>query len=50
MVQGAGYVGLVTTAQTLFAIALGVVALLITLFSVYVVSTTMWGNRWFRRR
>lgn len=42
--------GRVTTAQTLFAIALGFVALLITVFSVYVISTTMWGNRWFRRR
>jgi hypothetical protein len=40
----------VTTAQTLFAIALGSITLLITLFGIYVVSTTMWGNRWFRRR
>lgn len=40
----------VSTAQTLFAIALGLITLLITLFGLYVVSTTMWGNRWFRRR
>ncbi len=39
-----------TTAQTLFAIALAAITLLITLFSLYVVSTTMWGNRWFRKR
>jgi hypothetical protein len=40
----------VTTAQTLFAIALASITLLITLFGVYVVSTTVWGNRWFRKR
>lgn len=45
-----GYLCAVTTAQLLFAIALGSITLLITLFAVYVVSTTMWGNRWFRRR
>lgn len=48
--EGAGYVVPVTTAQTLFAIALAMITLLITLFSLYVVSTTMWGNRWFRKR
>ena len=50
MAQAAGYVCAVTTAQTLFAIALASITLLITLFAVYVLSTTMWGNRWFRRR
>ena len=38
-----------TTAQLVFAIALGVITVLVTLFAAYVVSTTMWGNRWFRR-
>lgn len=38
-----------TTAQVVFSVALGAIALLITFFAVYVVSTTMWGNRWFRR-
>jgi hypothetical protein len=40
----------VTTAQTVFAIALGVVALGITFFTLYVVSSTMWGDRWYGRR
>ena len=39
-----------TTAQTVFAIALGAVAVLITWFAFYVVSSTMWGDRWYRRR
>lgn len=39
-----------TTAQVLFAVALGAVTLLVTLFALYVVSSTMWGNRWVRRR
>jgi hypothetical protein len=38
-----------TTAQLVFSVALGVVTVLVTLFALYVVSTTMWGNRWFRR-
>jgi len=38
----------VTTAQVLFAIALGSITVLITVFALYVVSSTMWGNRWFR--
>ena len=38
-----------TTAQVVFAIALGVVVMLVTAFAVYVVSSTMWSNRWFRR-
>jgi membrane protein implicated in regulation of membrane protease activity len=39
----------VTTAQILFSIALGAVTLLITFFALYVVSSTMWGDRWYRR-
>ena len=36
-------------AQTFFAIALGVVAVIITAFAAYVVSTTVWADRWVRR-
>lgn len=39
----------VTTVQLMFSVALGIVTLLVTLFALYVVSTTVWGNRWFRR-
>ena len=39
-----------STAQTVFAVALGVIALVITFFTVYVVSSTMWGDRWYGRR
>jgi len=39
-----------STAQTLFSIALGVVALIITGFAVYVLSTVLWADRWVRRR
>ncbi len=38
-----------TTAQVVFSVALGAIALLITFFALYVASTTVWGNRWFRR-
>jgi len=38
-----------TTAQTIFSIALGVMTVLITGFGLYVISTTMWGDRWYRR-
>ncbi len=38
-----------TTAQLVFSVALAVVTLLVTAFAVYVVSSTMWGDRWFRR-
>jgi hypothetical protein len=38
-----------STAQVVFAIALGSIALLITFFAVYVASSTLWGNRWIRR-
>ena len=41
---------MVTTAQVVFSIALGAVTLAVSVFALYVVSTTMWGNRWFRRR
>jgi hypothetical protein len=40
----------VTTAQVLFSIALGLIALLILFFSLYVVSSTMWSDRWMRGR
>ncbi len=36
-------------AQIFFSIALGLVALLITFFAVYVTWSTMWGNRWYRQ-
>ena len=39
----------VSTAQIVFAIALGTIAVLILFFSFYVVSTTVWGDRWVRR-
>ena len=39
-----------STAQVLFSVALGFVALLITAFAFYVISTTMWSDRWFGRR
>ena len=39
-----------TTAQWIFAIALALVTVLITWLSVYVASTTVWANRWYRRR
>jgi hypothetical protein len=40
----------VSTAQILFAIALGVMTLIITGFALYVASSTMWGDRWYGRR
>lgn len=39
----------VSTAQIVFSIGLGSIAVLIVLFSFYVVSTTVWGDRWIRR-
>ena len=39
-----------TTAQVLFSIALGAIALLIAAYAVYVAGSTMWGDRWFRKR
>jgi membrane protein implicated in regulation of membrane protease activity len=37
-------------AQVLFAVALGTVTLIITGFAIYVAGSTMWGDRWYRRR
>jgi hypothetical protein len=37
-----------TTAQTIFSIALGSITLLITAFALYVASSTLWGERWTR--
>lgn len=39
-----------TLAQTLFAVALGGVTLLVTGFAIYVLSSTVWAGRWFRSR
>jgi membrane protein implicated in regulation of membrane protease activity len=39
----------ISTAQVVFSIALGSLTLLITFFAFYVVSSTMWGDRWYRR-
>ncbi len=38
-----------TTAQIVFATALGIVALMVVLFAAYVISSTAWGDRWFRK-
>jgi hypothetical protein len=38
----------VSTAQIIFAIALGAIAVLITCFALYVASSTMWSDRWYR--
>ena len=38
------------TAQVLFSIALGTITLVITGFALYVAGSTMWGDRWYRRR
>ena len=39
-----------SAAQILFAIALGMITLIITGFALYVASSTMWGDRWYGRR
>ena len=36
-------------AQTVFAIALSIIALVIVLVGGYVVSSIRWGERWYRR-
>lgn len=36
-----------TTAQWIFVVALGAIAILIMFFALYVVSSTMWGGRWY---
>lgn len=38
-----------TTAQIVFAVALGTVSLAVVLFAAYVISSTAWGDRWTRR-
>jgi hypothetical protein len=40
----------ITTAQTLFAIALGAMTVLISVFALYVLSSTMWADRWVRTK
>lgn len=35
------------TSQIIFSVALGAIALFITFFAVYVVWSTMWGDRWY---
>lgn len=39
-----------TTAQIIFSVALGSITLFIVFFSLYVASSTMWGDRWTRGR
>jgi len=39
----------VSTPQVLFAVALSVVALVITGVALYILSSPMWGDRWYRR-
>jgi hypothetical protein len=39
-----------TTAQTIFSIALALITLLITVFALYVASSTLWGDRWIKRQ
>jgi hypothetical protein len=49
--RGAGLTSApVTRAQVIFSVAVGVIALVIVLFSLYVASSTMWADRWVRRR
>ncbi len=38
-----------STAQVVFAVALGGVTLIITLFALYVMSSVIWGDRWIRK-
>ena len=38
-----------TPAQLAFSIALATITLLITAFAVYVLSSTRWGDRWYRQ-
>lgn len=38
-----------TTAQIVFSVALGAIAVLVTFFALYVVSSTAWGDRWMRK-
>lgn len=36
--------------QIAFLVALSAMAVLITFFALYVASSTMWGDRWYRRK
>jgi hypothetical protein len=36
--------------QIAFLVALSAIALLITFFALYVASSTVWGDRWYRRK
>ena len=38
-----------TTAQIVFSIALGAITLLVTGFALYVLSSTVWADRWIRK-
>ena len=38
-----------STAQIVFAVALGAVSLAVVVFAVYVFSSAAWGDRWVRR-
>ncbi len=38
-----------TTAQVVFSVALAGIAVLITAFALYVVSSTFWADRWMRK-
>jgi hypothetical protein len=40
----------VTRNQIIFSSALGAITLLILFFSIYVASSTMWAERWMRRK
>jgi hypothetical protein len=39
-----------TTAQWIFVVALGAIAILIVFFAFYVISSTMWAGRWYGRK
>ena len=39
-----------TTAQIVFAVALGAVTAMVLFVTLYVLSSTMWSDRWARRR
>lgn len=40
----------VTRAQWIFTVGLVVVSLIIVLFAVFVIRTTFWADRWYRRK
>jgi hypothetical protein len=39
----------ISAPQTFFAIALGIVAIIISAFALYVISSVVWADRWVRR-